>query len=337
MNRRALSTLPVLPILLWGCFGERSAGTSTETENAIGARLVRVDSVFSPMEAYPGETAVATLRLDSTSVDFPRTRPDGQDLEVVRQDGKAIPFELSFWDREHSRGRLLVRLEPQMRYHGSYFLLRWGLPPAVRQSSEEVWAGIGESRKLAWNSVLVDHFESGTTLRNTLPDSSFWFFSSVATGSGLTSSGSGRSGSSLHLVCQTGQCDSAPTLLSATQISRDRRSLRGLDSIELWVRGSGTLFVTFESLDSIQMGRMSRGRIDSIQSLRSLAPHVAGPSWERVVVRPGDFLGRDGTARNVGWDGVRDSINYLSFLIQGGNEVWIDDVRFHGILGQDLR
>lgn len=326
----------IAALLVAGCFEERSAGTSTETENAIGARKFRVDSVFPSTEAFPGETAVATLRLDSSSLEFAKTRPDGQDLEVVRMDGKPIPFEIAFWDREHSRGRVHVRLEPYLRVHGSHFLLRWGLPPAAREKPQEVWSGISESRKLDWNSVLVDDFESGNLLHSRLPDSSFWFFGGALTNSGLTAAGMGRNGNALHASCLAAQCDTKPALLTATMIARTRRSLRGLDSVEVWARGTGKLWIAFESLDSVQMGRMARGRIDSIQPLRAWASRTLTGDWQRHVVGTADFLPPDGTAANVGWAGVRDSINYITFLYEGGVEFWIDDVRLHGILKQDL-
>ncbi|HNY32627.1 MAG TPA: hypothetical protein PKO15_17210 [Fibrobacteria bacterium] len=324
-------------LALYGCFEERSAGTSTETENAISARLIRGDSIFPPSEAFPGETVVATLQLDSTVVDFSRTRPDAKDLEVVRMDGQAIPFEVNFWDREHSRGRVQVRLEPMMRMHGSHFWLRWGLPPAERQSTEQLWSGIPDNRRLAWNSVLVDDFETGSTLHNRLPDSSFWYFGPKFLPSGLVSPGSDGKGSSLHLACLTGQCDTGRSIFTATMLAATRRSLRGLDSVELWARGSGNLWVTFESLDSVQMGRMSRGQIDSIQPMRCWAPRQLSSTWQRVVVRPSDFLAPDGNRGNVGWDAVRDSINYLVFLMDGGSEFWIDDIRLHGVLRQELQ
>ncbi|MBK9577891.1 MAG: hypothetical protein IPO40_12520 [Fibrobacteres bacterium] len=320
-----------------GCSEDRSAGTSTETENAIGARLLRVDSVLSPNEGFPGEPAVATIRLNSTQLDFSKSRPDGRDLEVIRMDGKAIPFEVDFWDTKQSVGRLHVRIEPAQRFHGSYFWVRWGLPAAVRESSTDVWAGIPDYRRLAWNSVVVDDFESGTYNRTKLPDSSFWFMGGFVPASGLTAAGLGRNGNSLHLVCATGQCDSGRILLTATMIATTRRSLRGLDSVELWARGTGKIWVTFESLDSVQMGRMSRGKIDSIVPRRAWAPAPLASSWQRIVVRPSDFAQPDGIAGNVGWSSIRDSINYLSLVIEGGSEMWVDDIRFHGVVRQDLQ
>lgn len=322
---------------LQGCFEDRSAGTSTETENAIGARLLRVDSVLSPTEGALGEPAVATLHLDSSGLDFSQTRPDGLDLEVVRMDGKAMPFDVDFWDTKRSFGRLHVRIEPSQRFRNSFFWLRWGLPAAHRESPEGVWSGIPDFRKLAWNSILVDDFESGTYNRTKLPDSSFWFMGGFVPGSGLTAAGLGRNGNSLHLVCATGQCDSGRILLTATMIATTRRSLRGLDSVELWARGTGKIWVTFESLDSVQMGRMSRGKIDSIVPRRAWAPAPLASSWQRIVVRPSDFTQPDGIAGNVGWNNIRDSINYLSLVIEGGTEMWVDDIRFHGVIRQDLQ
>jgi len=34
---------------------------------------------------------------------------------------------------------------------------------------------------------------------------------------------------------------------------------------------------------------------------------------------------------------VRDSVNYVTFLVQGGSQLWLDDIRIHGIDRDDLR
>jgi hypothetical protein len=82
---------------------------------------------------------------------------------------------------------------------------------------------------------------------------------------------------------------------------------------------------------------MARGRIDSIVPRRTWAPVSMGASWQRIVVRPSNFLKPDGDAGNVGWDTIRDSINYMSLAIEGGTEMWIDDIRLHGVIRQDLQ
>lgn len=337
--RRRLGMLAVLwaGALLGGCSNNRSAGTSTETENAIVAISFSIDSALAGLAAPQGSPVVATLRLDVGRYDFSASRADGQDLEVVQSDGKAVPFEIVTWDPRNAYGRIRVRIAPSLRGNWSRIVLRSGLAPAPRQSPGEVWKAIPDSFRSAWTSVLVDDFESGNLLRNRLPDSSFWFLGGALPASGIASAGIVRSGQALRLVCGAGQCGSVPTILAATQISRKVRNFRSLDSIEFWMRGSGKTWISMEHLDSLQMGRLARGKIDSLEPRRAWTWRLADSTWRRVAIRPSDFEPADGRSGNVGWGALRDSLNYVSVLLEGGSEVWIDDLRFHGILEADLR
>ena len=337
MKRLIHTAALLLPLAGTGCQGPRMAGTTTETENAVAARWFPVDSILPGGSAPRDQAVVATLRLDRSGLDFSGSRGDGQDLDVVAADGRAVPFEIVYWDPANSRGRLRVRIDPWLRSSGSRILLRKGLSPAARSSAAAVWSGVSTPNRLAWNSVLVDDFEANNLLHNRLPDSSFWFLGGLIPASGSAPAGSGRSGTSLHLTCGPGQCDTAKTLLAATLLANTPRGFRSLDSVELWARGNGKLWITLESLDSTQMGRMSRGHIDSIQPRRTWTTRTLDTSWQRFSIAPSDFDKADGVAGNLGWSGVSDSINYLTFLVEGGTEVWIDDLRLHGVLPDDLR
>jgi hypothetical protein len=339
MMRRSLrfAVLPLLPMLVAGCLDERSAGTSTETENAVAARTFPVDSVLPPNCNSADHPVVATLRLDSSEFDFSTSRADGKDLEVSRTDGRAIPFEIVFWEPSAKQGRLRVRIDPSLRAPGARFQVRAGLPPAARASDAAVWEGIPAELRTLWNSVLVDDFESGNLLRNRLPDSSFWYLGGALMSSGSAEAGSSRTGKCLHVTCATGQCAVDRTILAATLLANTPRSFHSLDSIEFWARGSGRLWITLESLDSIQLGRVSRGRIDSLEPRRAWTSRILGGDWTRWSIRPTDFDSADGIAGNVGWAALRDSINYLTFLVDNGTEIWIDDIRLHGLVPDDLR
>lgn len=327
----------LLSFALVGCLDERIGGTSTETENAVVARAFLVDSILPNADLPAHEPVVATLRLDSTRFDFSASRADGQDLEVARMDGKAVPFEISFWDPANSRGRLRVRIDTSLRGPDSRLQVLSGLSAAQRSSSTAVWQGIPWARRLAWNSALVDDFESGNLLNNRLPVSSFWFLGGSLTASGLAPANSGRTGTSLRLVCSPGQCGPDRALLAATMMANSPRSFRSLDSIEFWTRGSGSVWIALESLDSVQMGRLQRGRLDSLQPRRCWTSKTLDTTWRRWSIKPSEFDAADGLSGNVGWSALQDSINYLTVLLQNGSELWIDDIRLHGIELDDLR
>jgi hypothetical protein len=337
MKTAIRATAILLALAGTGCQEQRSTGTSTETENAIVARSFPVDSILPSVSGNEDGAVVATVRLDSSNYDFSATRADGRDLDVVDQSENPLSFDLLAWEPSLSRGRLRVRIDPWNREHGAKLLVRTGLPAANRSSSAAVWRGIPADLRIAWSSILVDDFEAGNLLHNRLPDSSFWYLGGAVMNSGLVAADNGRSGSALHVGCNTNQCTSERGLLAATQISRSFRSFRALDSLELWAKGTGRLWVTFESLDSVQMGRMARGRIDSILPRRAWTARNLTSSWTRIVVRPEDFDPADNQFGNVGWLALRDSINYLVFHLDSGTGMWIDDIRFHGIVKDDLR
>jgi len=277
--KRTARLLAILPFLvLAGCFEDQSAGTSTETENAVSARSILVDSVVDSGDlTFPGPT-VAVLRFDAGNFDFTRTDDSGRDIDVQTYQGNPIPFEIVDWDRVAARGRLDVRISGPLLVPGARFLLRWNQPLSRRSDPFAVWAGIADSQALSLNSVLVDDFEGGSTLHNRLPDSSFWYIGGALPQSGLAAAGSGRSGNALELVCATGQCDTGRVLLAATLLASSPRSLRSMDSLEFWARGSGTVWVSLEHMDSLQLLLIQQGKLDSLQPKRAWASHVLDTS-----------------------------------------------------------
>ena len=280
---------------------------------------------------------VATLRLDSADFDYSKSRLDGKDLDVVRSDGQSIPFEIVYWDPLASKGRLHVRIDPSLRAPGTRFSLRSGLPAAPRSSETAVWEGIPPERRLLWNTTLIDDFESGDLLHTPLPVSSFWYMGGYLPASGLAKADSNRIGSSLHLACVVGQCTNKKGLLGATLLATEPREFRSLDSLELWARGSGRLWIALESLDSIQLGRLQRGRLDSVQTRRTWTSFALTTRWQRFAVSPSTFDSATGLEGNIGWNEIRDSINYLTILLENGSDVWLDDIRLYGILPADLK
>jgi hypothetical protein len=337
MSRALRLLASSVPLLVAGCLDDRTAGTSTETENAVAARSFSVDSVLPATCTSAFHPVVATLRLDSTDFEYSKSRLDGKDLEVVRTDGRSIPFEIVYWDPLAAKGRLHVRIDPSLRAPGARFSLRSGLPPAQRSSQAAVWQGIPPEFRLLWNTTLIDDFESGNLSNTPLPVASFWFLGGFLPASGLANADSGRAGSSLHLACVVGQCSNKKGLLGATLLAASPRDFRSLDSLELWARGSGRLWIALESLDSIQMGRLQRGRLDSVQTRRAWTSFALTGPWQRFAVSPASFDVATGSEGNVGWNAIRDSINYLTILLENGSDVWLDDIRLHGILPADLQ
>lgn len=308
-----------------GCQAERSTGTTTETENAVAARTIPVDSILSSDERPLAGPAIATLRFNANNFDFAKSMDSGRDLSVNRLDGSIVPFEIVHWDRAAYQGRIHVRIDgPLLLLPNSKFEFRWNLPKAHREDSDAVWAGLDDNQRLFANSVLVDDFEKGNLLKNRLPDSSFWYIGGSLPPSGIFAAGQGRQGSAVRVSCFTGQCDTGRVVLAATLLAKTPRSLRAMDSLVFWTRGTGRIWIAMEHMDSARIVRAWTSR-----SLDS--------AWKRILIRPSDFDVPDGHPDNIGWTALRDSINYVTFLIEGGKEMWIDDVRLHGITPGDLK
>lgn len=312
--------------LVAGC-GDTQAGTSTQTENHLGMRTIRIDSILPAENPCPMGATVSTLRFDSANFDFSQADSSGRSLAIERLDGAPVPFQVVFWDRHSALGRLKVRIDSTLRASHSSLVLRWTQPLASRSDSVGVWQGISPAQTLFLNSVLVDDFEDGD-LRNALPDSSMWTDTASANASfsnfDVRPAAGGHSGKVLHF---TYSADSATNqyVLIKTPLASSSRCLRSLDSIVLWMRGSGKLYVALEkSFGGVSKKAWAVHRVDSSQ-------------WNRIRVRPQDFAAAENKYGNVGWSSVRDSITHITFLMAGSGDFLLDDIRVFGIDRDDLR
>jgi len=315
-------------VLATACSDDRVTGNSVETESDITARRLMVDSLLTEWSRPVGGLTVATIRLDSGNFDFSKTRDDGSDVRVQRGDGSPVPFHLDVWDVVARIGRLSVRIDSSLLAPHDSIVLRWGdTAVAGKTDSVATWDGIGGAQRKALNSVLVDDFE-GRSFTTRLPTAPVWetVVSDSAELHGISrdSAGGSRAGKALHVQF------AAPGLhyvVVKTQLIKDYTapiSLRTLDSIDLWVRGKGNLFVAFE--------RAKNDTFFKAWDFDSLTPN-----WKRLRIRPQDFDSAGGPTGNVGWMPVRDSITHLTFIGTAGTDLWIDDIRLHGIGPDDLR
>ncbi len=311
------SAFIALNILFWAaCSGDRMAGGSSETENAVMARVLPVDSLLAAWNRPVGTATVAILRLDSTALDFRLSDSLGLDLDVRRANGSRVPFEISHWDRMRRQGRLYVRIDSDLRQPGTSIQLWQGLTRVHRSDPAGVWSGIADSLRLNLTSVLVDDFESGSN-RVRLPDSSTWFLGS---GTGTVAAGAGRQGNALHMVT-TG---SDPVVLAAALLASTPRRLGAIDSIVFWARGSGRLRVAMEhALPGSQLVAWTARDLDT--------------AWRRVSVRPASFDSAAASSGGARWADILDSATHLSYWLEGQGEAWIDDPRLFGIDRDDLR
>lgn len=323
--RAAIAWGLVASVVLAGCGLDRTAGNTVETENTVGARLLSVDSLVPEWNhPEPGGT-VATLRLDATNFDFSRTTATGEDLRLERTDGTSLAFEIRVWDPPARIGRIRLRLDDSLLSGGMSVVLRWGEPRRFLSDPASTWSGLSEALRLELGSVLVDDFED-TNVVNRLPDASSWY--SAATESCTVSkivadsAGRGRTGRAGAVTYATPTA--AGYVLFATRLGPGPRSLRTLDSLVFWMRGSGTVGIAFDHLtNGTGPKAWKHMKIDS--------------AWTRVRIRPEDLDPPGTVGGNVGWIGVRDSVTNLTFILTNGASFALDDVRLYGVDRDDLR
>lgn len=319
--------------LATSCRDDRLGGNSVETESDIAARVLLVDSLLPDWNLPEKKLTVATLRFDSGNFDFTPTKSDGSDLRLTRSDSTPIPFDIAVWDRVKRIGRLHVRLDSASLVPRSKIVLRWGdTTTASSRNEDSTWAKVAATQKLLVNSVLVDDFEAdGDT--SSLPTRPVWSASAgdsgVITGRNRESAGLGRSGKAMHIQFQTVK-NGFNVFQTPLVAGGPMRSLRSLDSVELWLRGVGRVYVTFDH------------KTETVGSKTWTGVDLDSTKWVRVRLRPQDMDSANGIGGNVGWDAIQDVLTHFTLIFGNagsttGREIWIDDIRLYGVDRDDLR
>lgn len=309
-------------LALGSCSADRSAGNSVETENTLSARVISVDSLLGTWNQPAGQPTVATILLDASNFDFSRSTATGNDLRIEDSTGRPVPFHIAVWDSALKQGRIQAHIDTVLRRKGAKLVLSWGerLRPALSDSLA-TWSGVSDSVQQLVTSVLIDDFEAGN-LRTLLPGPNLGWYTAASdtvakvSRDSLKPAGMGRSGKAMMMVYDA----TAPRYsLTGTAVAVQAVSLRSMDSLVLWVRGSGNLSIAFDHLTNGTGPKAWISRnIDS--------------SWTRLSIRPQDLNPPvAGSKYSVGWVGVRDSVTHLSFLINGGSQLWLDDIRMYGV------
>lgn len=315
----------VVASILPGC-DDRSAGNSLETENAVAARVISVDSILPSWNRPFDQATVAVLRLDRTNFPFDSTLGDGRDVVAETDSKRRIPFRIVTWDSARSQARLEVRIEGALLAKGSSFLLRWDGDSIVRSDSQAVWRAVPDSQHLVLNSALVSDFENGGT-RSLLPIGTSWY--SVASESTTISTPKvvqdtiGWAGKVMQVNFSADTTKYRYVVLGLDL--KKPRSFRTLDSIVFRARGTGTITVALD--------RLGPGTANS----KAWVHYPLRQPWRRYVVKPSTFLPPSPTGDNIGFQGIKDSVTNLTFLLGGGPDLQIDDIRVHGLSRDDFR
>lgn len=98
-----------------------------------------------------------------------------------------------------------------------------------------------------------------------------------------------------------------------------------IDSIEYFVRGTGSYSFNLETIADGSTGKAVF--LDTLQG---------ADEWERVVIKPSDFMKGDSTYGNMGWDYVSKRVTNIAVPAYYDVEIWIDDIKFYGVSKDDL-
>ncbi len=140
----------------------------------------------------------------------------------------------------------------------------------------------------------------------------------------IVEAGAGREGHAMHWTtsAKTGQWSFMGLWMCSSTNPCD---FSVVDSIVYYVRGTGSYSFNLETIIEGATGKAVF--LDTLQG---------ADEWERVVVRPSDFMEGDSTYGNMGWDFVSKQVTNIAVPAYFDTEIWIDDIRFYGVTKEDL-
>lgn len=305
-----------------------AGGNGTSTDNVVTARTLPIDSLAASLPDGDAGPYPLFVQIDSSTLDFASSYPDGRDLRVTNDSSMPLPFQLREWNPAQRHASIWVRLPRLERGAKRSIALRIGRDSTVSRSNPfETWKGVSDSTRQNVSSVLLADFETGSLVLGTPCGCNSWYMGHSpktvidTPRSGIDSAGKGRSGKAYHLAYKAAVNPDWALVGSRLGdiLNHPTHRFGGLDSITFWARGNGTLRIALE--DGRDTGTHSKAWriIDSFPST----------TWKRYRVRPSDF--EIPTFYSQGWQAVKDRINTITIFGQDGSDFWIDDIRLHGL------
>ncbi len=278
---------------------------------------------------------VLVMRLNEDNFDFSKAQKDGSDIRLYDGNGDLIPFEIDGWDTTINSATLNIRVENAADTVRPW-LLMWGDKKADKLKDVNVWKGLSDSLVTALNTVEILNFESGTKY-NALPEplkNKFdWYIQPHDSATvkndlnkdptkGIEKADSSIFGKNvLHVQYQANV--KGRYVVIGTRIAEHAHDLSRLDSVEIWIKGSGDYDIILETI------------VESDTNYKTSYNGSANKEWTRVVVTPKDFGSPDNKSYH-GWDITRNKITRFTIFVYNGTDVWIDNVKMYGINLDDL-
>jgi hypothetical protein len=299
-------------------------------ENAIRFKPSDLISDWMRPLSFP---TVLVLRLTEENFDFSKAEKDGSDIRLYDGSGNLIPFEIDGWDTTINSATLNIRVESAADTVRPWMLM-WGDKKAKKIEDVKVWEGLSDSLVKALNSVTIFDFEEGSQY-NALPAPlhNNWYIQPHDSAtisralendptSGIEKADSSIFGKNvLHVQYQANKLGRYVVL--GTRIANHKHDLSRLDSVEVWVKGSGDFEVVLETV------------VESDTNYKTTYKSAVNENWTRVVITPADFTSPDKKSYH-GWDVTRNKITRFTIFMYNGTDLWIDNAKMYGINLDDL-
>ena len=299
-------------------------------ENAI--RFMPSDLISDWMRPLSFPT-VLVLRLTEENFDFSKAEKDGSDIRLYDGSNNLIPFEIDGWDTTINSATLNIRVESAADTVRPWMLM-WGDKKAKKIEDVKIWEGLSDSLVKALNSVTIFDFEEGSQY-NALPAPLHytWYIQTHDSAtiiealqkdptSGIEKADSSIFGKNvLHVQYQANKLGRYVVL--GTRIANHKHDLSRLDSVEVWVKGSGDFEVVLETV------------VESDTNYKTTYKSAVNENWTRVVITPADFTSPDKKSYH-GWDVTRNKITRFTIFMYNGTDLWIDNAKMYGINLDDL-
>ena len=299
-------------------------------ENAI--RFMPSDLISDWMRPLSFPT-VLVLRLDKHNFDFSKAEKDGSDIRLYDGSNNLIPFEIDGWDTTINSATINIRVESAADTVRPW-LLMWGDKKAKKIEDVDVWEGLSDSLVSALNSVTIFDFEEGSQY-NALPSPLLnnWYIQPHDSAtiskalendptSGIEEADDPMFGKNvLHVQYQANKLGRYVVL--GTRIANHKHDLSRLDSVEVWVKGSGDFEVVLETV------------VESDTNYKTTYKAAVNEEWTRVSIKPSDFTSPDKKSYH-GWDVTRNKITRFTIFMYNGTDLWIDNAKMYGINLDDL-
>lgn len=319
-----------------GLLQERSIGYSVDElisdwmESAVAARK-------------NGEAVVGFIRLDSTNFNFADVLKGGADVTMNWNADSDTRYFIDYWNDSLKKARIQVRFPAD----ADSVTLWWsGISLSAdgenlfenNFTEESIWKDVSSEVLAEQNSITLIDFENGMNSGLKYPAlTNEWFLAwqgdSVisstpvpdSAANGLESAGANREGTAFHWKSEAknGSWSYVGLWISEPEKYTD---LSALDSVEFYIRGKGSYSLSFESQGegSLKGKALYKGEIDSEE-------------WERIAVKPSDFIEGDSAWANLGWDMVRHQVTNINISAYREAELWIDDIKVYGVNLDDLK